>query len=273
MLDFEWINDQHICPKPSLVEEPLQTCSLTNHQAIFSISNSITKLQPDELSFAFFDLGLSEYDYYILSKIKITDSNTFTTYSELNNLQNKTADFLGLVLDQSQEDYIADKVATLSVRLVNNIIAASGHNDAVVSMIAYNDGLDGYFPCWHIDKTQEEEIQKQISISTQNVFIITLKGASTIYHVMDAKLREKFNLIANESSHSYGYDRTLTYVQGEGLDKLFNVKNSYSANFGQGSVHLAGFLHGTIHATPEGEERLVLIVTPGDELVIQKLSN
>lgn len=91
--------------------------------------------------------------------------------------------------------------------------------------------------------------------------------------MMDAELRERFNLMANESSHSVGYDRSLTYVQGEGLDKLFDVKNSYSANFGQGSVHLAGRLHGTIHATPKGEERLLLIITPGDELVIKKLSN
>ena len=94
MLDFEWINDQHICPKPSLVEEHLQVCSLTNYQATFSISDSITKLQPDGLSFAFFDLGLSSYDRDILSKVKITDSNTLPTYSKLNNLQNKMVEFL-----------------------------------------------------------------------------------------------------------------------------------------------------------------------------------
>lgn len=246
------------------------TCGLEDYSLVSGISEAMINLQPNGLSFAFYDLVLSDYERYILSKVKITDSNTFTAYSVLNNLQNRTAQFLDSVVDKNQEDSIADEMATLAVKLVNNIMAASSYNDAVVSMIAYNDELDGYFPCWHVDKTHEEETQNQVSSNAQNVFIITLKGASTIYHMMDGELRKKFNLIANESSHSYGYDRSLSYVQGEGLDSLFDIKNSYSANFGQGSVHLAGYLHGTVHATPPGKERLLLIVTPSDDLIIRK---
>jgi hypothetical protein len=276
MLDLEWLchPQTYVTDSYNKVED-FQICYDLNSNAIHGISESIAHLQPNIASFDFFDLMLSDYDHYVLSKVKIKDFSILVPYSELNHLQNEINAFLNEVLDQPQEGFISGETAKIAIRLISNIIAASGHHDAVVSMIAYNNGMGDYFPCWHVDKTHREEItgsspEKDLE-DTQNVFIITLKGPSTLYQHTDENLRQQFNVIANETSHSYGYGKGLDYVPGEGLDKLFNIMNSRSADFGWGSVHLAGHTYGAVHATPPGEERLVMIITPGDKSTIDEL--
>lgn len=274
MLDFEWIYPPHECFATDNKLLDTQTCDMFEYEVTLGISKSIAQLD-SVVSFAFFDLHLSDYENYILSGIKIKDSNFLVSYSGLNGLEDQVMKFLSSVIDESQQGFISEQVAWLIIKLTSNIIGASAYNDAVVSMIAYNDGEDGYFPSWHVDKTHAEEMNLQVRgstwLDTQNVFIVTLKGASTLYHPMDDQLRKQFNAIASETAHTYGYGTDLRYIPKEGLDKLFDLNNSSSAKFGQGSVHLAGYLHGAVHTTPTGAERLLLMVTPGEEIIINEL--
>jgi hypothetical protein len=241
-----------------------------DHRLISQISEAIDSLSVNSQAFAFYNLMLSADDQFLLSEIQITDSDVLVSYSDATNFENEISDFLALVTNQDAVNLA--KIVNITTRIIDSIITASGAAMASISMVAYNDGDAGYFPCWHIDKTHAEELDYQKNpITGQNVFIVTLKGTSTLYHELTGDLRQQFNILANETSHSYGYDKSLQYSKGQGLDKLFSIENSYSASYEQGSVHFAGKLHGAVHATPPGKERLLMIVTPGDSETISQL--
>lgn len=251
----------------------LYSCNLKDRVIFTEISDAVSSLSYENAPFAFFDLMLSDYDKDLLSQIKIKEFGAVVVSGELVKLPSKITEFFNSVLEQQNQDALTSLLAKLMGNIISKIIAVSNTNAAVVSMLAYNEGLGEYYPSWHIDKTQAEEIMAPCSEiqlhETQNVFIVTLKGASTRYHHLDLDTRVQFNRLANESSHAYGYDSAQNYVPGQGIDKLFSLQNSYAANIGFGSVHLAGHLHGTVHTTPEGDERLLFIVTPSDEWIIQ----
>ena len=194
----------------------------------------------------------------LLASAKITDFNVMSSYSNNEDLAKQIENFLSNTL--SNNDFISE-INQIILSLINYILVAADFDFARVSLMAQNEDLESYFPSWHIDKTIAEE-NNSVETSAEYVFIIALKGSSTLYHSIDDLTRSEFFQIANESSHSYGYDKNLYYIKDQGLDSLFNIEHSKSAHYGQGSVHLAGKLKGAVHSSPEGEERMILIVTP-----------
>ncbi|AIL64814.1 hypothetical protein NOVO_02095 [Rickettsiales bacterium Ac37b] len=274
MLDLEWI---YSAEKGSSYDASsfvlFEECRSEDRAVISEIHHAIENLEHGLAAFSFYDLHFNNYEHEILSNLKLASTNFLTLYSE-NNLISNLLTFLDSVIDQ--DSHIVNMVSNLELagiiaRITFNIIDGSGYEDATISLIAYHNGLGEYFPSWHIDKTFAEEIGSDFGCaSSQNVFIITLKGASTLYHEMNKTVQEEFNLLANSSTHSYGYDENLEYMQGQGIDRLFKIATSESAEFGEGSVHLAGKLKGTIHSTSPGLERWVVIVKPYDHELIQR---
>lgn len=242
--------------------EPLEACNLEEYYQIESISHAIANIDKSGPSFAYFNHILSDKDYDALQQIRIKDFGTLIAFGDSYNLQAKVNRFLHSILMNNSDDD-STYLSTLITKLVKRIILASEYADAVVSLVAYNDGLKPYSPYWHIDKTHEEEIglkENQRYSSMQYVFITSLKGASTIYYPIDYTIRTKISHLAQESSHTYYWS-----------DELFNESNAHSAKLWQGSVHLAGHKYGAIHGTPKEQERLLMIVTPSDSSTIIKL--
>ena len=161
------------------------------------------------------------------------------------------------------EDTNAIYLSILITKLATQIISVSQYSDAIVSLIAYNNGLEPNSPYWHIDKTHEEEVElKQDEYNKQYVFLSTLKGNSTLYYPVDYAARTTLSALIQESSHSYYW-----------TNEIFNKSLVSFAKFGQGSVHLAGYKYGAIHGTPDGKERLLMITTPSNSNTIKNLKN
>lgn len=268
MFDFEWVQPKQECSE--VVDLRYNQCNQDEYLAVAVIKDASADLSPDGEQYAFYNLNLSDYELNLLAQIHIMDFNVLATVSFVQDFPEKISSFLGSVLECGDNLLVPTQVSLIALKLISNIIAASNYSDATVNFIAYNNGDSSYYPCWHIDKTHAEELREPF-LGNQNVYIVTLKGPSTLYHKMDHDIRLKFNLLANESRHSYGYDKFVHYVKNEGIYALLSNSNSESAAFGKGAVHLAGRWSGTVHSTPEGAERLVLIVTPGDKDAIERL--
>jgi hypothetical protein len=251
----------------------ISSVCLVDYYLAKEISDTVSVMESSGKGYGFYDLGLQEAEQGLLASIHIADFNVLATYSSKDDFESEILSYLSSVIDQDNNNLPG--ISSITNKIINSILVGSGSSAASISMIAYNDGDYNYFPTWHIDKTHKEELgiadQTCDDNDSQNVFIIALHGAPTLYHPINQEMRNQFNLLANETAHSYGYDKNMRYQANEGLDKLFRIETSEFASFNQGGVHKAGYLSGAIHSTPLGSERLVLIVTPGDELTINQL--
>jgi hypothetical protein len=235
-----------------------------------AVVRSINDVNSNNYPFSFFDLELSEYDKFTLSLLEINDGlDLFLSYSGKESWTEEVLDFLYSITKKGHEKVA--HISSIVINRVEQIILASSYYNAEIKIIAHNRQEQNYFPSWHIDKTfAEESIIEAEQEQLQNVFIFTLKGPSTLFQAASLQIREEFNSFASETSHTYGYDNYNNIYQEHSLNQLFDINKSKSAEFGQGSVHLAGYINGTIHASPTATERLVIIVTPGDIDLLKK---
>ena len=233
----------------------------------------------DQTGIGFFDLGFTSDDRRAISQIEIQNSKNIVLFG-LNNLQNQAERFFeefALPLDKNLRE-TAVHLSCLIVKIVANIMAVARFESAEVVLRTHHKSESGtYFPAWHIDKRDDEIIQPRPDVSyfdIQHVFILALHGESTLFQSMPLQARLQWNILANESYYAYGYDSADHYVSGHGLDEMFNVSESISAEFGQGSVHIAGHMNGTIHACPPlGDGRALVIITPGNFSTISGVQN
>ncbi len=271
MLDFEWGFYLAECINSNYFDNDLnqQICYSKNHELVLGVSRAISKLDSETSGFAFFDLGLSESDLKVLNQLDIDDFKFYTNYGELSILDTQLTDYIKSLSSEDKNHLLASHLSQLITNISNNILEASGFPQALINVRSFVNGTeDGYFPNWHIDKSIAEVINpdnSSIKASCGIMFIFLLKGETTLFHPISIKQRDLFHLEANESAYTYGYDYNLTYIKGEGLDKMFDISKVSSANFGKGSVHLVGHQCGTIHAVPSSKERLFINIFPGSE--------
>jgi hypothetical protein len=130
-----------------------------------------------------------------------------------------------------------------------------------IKFLAHNITYDNYFPSWHIDKFAFQKLEKPEQQTIEKVFIIAFKGQSTLYQVCNSECRANFLQLANQTAHAYGYSKPFNYYENYGIDALFSLNQSYSADCGHGSVHNSGVSFGAIHASPFGRARFIMITT------------
>jgi hypothetical protein len=244
-----------------------QICFNGDLANIQDITMAMSALDQNNTDFTFFDLGLSDYDIAILDQLVIDNMGFYTNYGQIYSLESEITEFIKTLSLNGLNNQSAVHVSSLINNISKNILNASGYESGLVDVRGFIEGLnDGYFPNWHVDKSIEEVIDINHQLKSHpcgSMFIFLLKGNTTIYHPTNPSLREQFYQLANESAYTYGYDYNLEYIKGEGLDNIFSINNTYSAKFGQGSVHLTGKECGAIHAVPMSQERLFIRVFPG----------
>jgi hypothetical protein len=273
MLDFEWaINEQ--CINHNYFHDR-EICIDENLEVILGITEAISKLNTENEGFAFFDLGLSNYDQEILESLIIDDFHFYTNCGEEYLLESQMIDFIESLSTNNENKQISTHVASIITNISNDILYATGYEQALINVRSFVNGSgDDYFSNWHIDKSMEEIIyldQTIIKNPCSSIFIFVLKGETTLFHPINVEQRDLFHLKANESEYTYGYDYNLGYIKGEGLDKIFDLSYTSSAKIGQGSVHLAGKECGAIHAVPVYEKRLFIGVFPGSKSNIKAM--
>ena len=251
---------------------PFEVCTYKDREVIHNIRNAIENLSLANYSFTTFSLGLSDLDYCVLDKLSIREYNTTTNYADLSSLIGDTTSFIKLLALDNENDIIANYVSKLTTRIISNIIDASDYSQAwsyIRSDVDPNGfGKYGEYnfltdnddaPDWHIDKSFEEMIYPNaIPTKDQLTFIFTLKGNSTLFHAANDEIQQTFLNSAIDLDIIYGTDRKFNTT----AQNLFDISNAYSAKVGEGTVHVAGKAHGTIHTAPNHHERLVAIVVP-----------
>ena len=266
MFDVAQLSFQGLLDNDYEAPELFDTCNPERELEAGDIINAIESLRSGD--FAFFNLNLSDQTKTALSKIQIQEPGILGLYSNLHNLHDKAMGFLREHALSNKDAPYAFDVSKAIIEIVSSILCACGYNDAEVTIRTHNQD-PRYFPLWHIDKSHAEAMGLSES-DNKSIFVIALKGAPTLYQHTNSTLRKEFNLLANESSYTYGYDYTRQYTQGEGLDKLLPINRAVQSNFGEGSVHLAGHVRGTIHAIPDAKERLVIVVMPDKTEIIKQ---
>jgi hypothetical protein len=119
---------------------------------------------------------------------------------------------------------------------------------------------------WHTDKTNDEILGmgSHVSNSTQHIFILTLKGASTLFYKSNSELLNYWYEQAEEFAFTYG---------GTELQAMISNKHQIvSAEVGLSSINKAGKNFGTIHASPNpGDGRLLILVAPDNRKTVRAL--
>jgi hypothetical protein len=244
-----------------------EICFDREFENILVIANAVSNLKSIEADFAFFDLGLTDYDKQILDSLVIDTPNFYSNYGKLSILESDVTAFVKSLSVKGSNDHASAHVSSLIVKISSHILEAIGYDNALIDVRGFIGGSNsGYFPNWHLDKSVEEviDIHKKLKTpSCANMFIFLLKGDTTLYHPSNHALRAQFNNLAKETAYTYGYDENLRYyVKGKGLDKIFSINNTYWPKFGEGSVHLTGKECGAIHSVPMSQERLFIRVFP-----------
>lgn len=244
-------------------------CYNSDKELQLKMCQSVSALQP--YGFEFFDLMFTAHDFWLLSHLHAQEDKTLNLCSNLGQLQQIAEEFIKTSALPLESQYLAADIAKLIAKLTRNALAASGYDDAQVSIVtSLNDPL--YFPYWHIDKTHSDIVSREKHTTNRYELnlLFALKGETTLYHSINESIKHEFNKLANETSYVYGYGYSIhDYVKGEGLDKMFKLENSKSPNYGQGSVHIKGYEYGTIHAVPDTTNRVLLIVSPNSHQKMQ----
>ena len=112
----------------------------------------------------------------------------------------------------------------------------------------------------HIDKSDKDILcikEQNLNESVQKVFLITLKGPSTIYYLQS---KEAHKEVINSCKE---FDYICKYQSSEPFEYKFPPQRVLRADDYHGSVHLAGFHNGSIHAPPiTNEQRVIISIKP-----------
>jgi hypothetical protein len=212
--------------------------------------------------FAYYELDVLKSNKVLIEQIKVRPGGYNFLVDDCAISENKMFSFLQQALDNQPNFNL--RLGNLISDIILKIKTLSNYNQCEVKFIAQNSYQENYFPCWHIDKTfSEHQSSFNKSDHFDKVFIVSLKGSSTLFQFCDIKCRQQFYDLANETAHTYGYSKAVPFVINKDMSELFDISQSVFASFLQGSVHRSGYNFGAIHASPNDLERFLMIITTG----------
>jgi hypothetical protein len=216
----------------------------------------------DSNQFAFFDLDLSNQEMEALNVVNVTGFKNWGIFDdELSYLSEITDTFLRRFALSEINHAAAPTIINLISKLVRVIISESNYGSCKVTLRACPP-VNNHVSKWHIDKTFEEIIGMEPHFM-QNVFIITLKGAPTLFYKPDAEQLDSWHKQAEESYFFYVVD---------GFEAVTLKDRIVSPKIGQGSVHKASSQYGAIHASPDPNTgRLLVLITPDNRETVQAI--
>lgn len=242
------------------VEEynPMYHCLLEQGTEVTLLSDLVTNLNAGE--YAFFDLPITDVEWEMLQLLDPQKEENSNFYGNLEQIKFKLPPLLKqLSLSASNTD-AADQISNIIVKLISFVLASANKEEAEVSIRNIrNEPFCS--PCWHIDKTHSEVIDKQ-QAGSGLVYILPLKGEATLYQPVVTKLAQS---CFSNTEFDYTYNTSLPLCEALDMSQVRSVAAK------QGSVHISGFTNGTIHAIPDSNYRFLLVITPTDRKFLPKL--
>jgi hypothetical protein len=210
-------------------------------------------------SFAYYDLHLSENEKSAVNALKIHKTDSYNNYANLNALEPEVRDFIK-TLDKGNETN-AKEVSHLIVRLVNEILHASGQETAWVAVRAFIPISQYDVPRWHTDGYYFEPYS-----GDPYKFAVTLKGPPTLFYRLPDNKREEFYTLEHKGTEQNNYNRQVL------ADMLGKSKEAISiAQPYQGAIFIVGSSNAAVHSEPPlKEERLFMSVLPGSKAQIKE---
>lgn len=233
-----------------------------------NIQTAIQALSPTE-RWIHFDLQLSESEINRIKALNINLTHEYKVPLLPENFETEITDFirvigrplgsLGVIAsDISTNEVNALEISKFIVRLVRDIIAASGEETAKVQLRSFIPTLSFDVPRWHLDNYKHKPHK-----GAPYKIVIALKGAPTLFYNLPAHQEEKFSEL---------YVKNKGDSQRQQLASLLNGKEAISfAQPNQGTVFFAGGANAPIHSEPAiHETRLFLSVVPGSKIEFQE---
>lgn len=210
-------------------------------------------------SFAYYDLHLSEDEKSAVNALKINKTDSYNNYGNLNVLESEVREFIKALSKGNETN--AKEIAGLIVRLVNEIIQASGRETAWVAVRAFTPTSEYDVPRWHTDGYYFEPYS-----GDPYKFAVTLKGPSTLFYRLPDNRREEFYVLWRKGTEQNDYNRQAF------ADMLGQSKEAISiAQLYQGVVFIVGSHNAAVHSEPPiKEERLFISILPGSKTQIKE---
>lgn len=232
----------------NIIKEPLSN----------KVQTAINELGPDH-SFAYYDLQLSDDEIKILKSLKI---NTIEAYSNYDNLKNLGSEVIAFLKSLNKENEATAEAASQTiVRIVNDIVQASGQETAWVTVRSFIPMSEYDLPRWHTDGYYYEP-----RTGNPYKFALTLKGAPTLFYRLPANERVAFSALQRKGTAENEYNRqALADLLG------FSPEAISIARPTQGVVFIVGSDIAAVHSEPPiHEERLFLSILPGSKAQIKE---
>jgi hypothetical protein len=232
--------------------------AIENEKEIREIQTAIKALSPSR-SFAYYDLHLSEDEKSTVNALKINKTDSYNNYGNLNVLESEVREFVKALGKGNETD--AKEVAGLIVRLVNEILQASGRETAWVAVRAFTPTSEYDVPRWHTDGYYFEPYS-----GDPYKFALTLKGPPTLFYRLPDNKREEFYALWRKGTEQNDHNRQAF------ADMLGRSKEAISiAQPYQGAVFIVGSHNAAVHSEPPiKEERLFISILPGSRTQIKE---
>jgi hypothetical protein len=236
-------------------------CILSDEVRNIEITRAINQIESGE-AFAFYNLGFSEEERELLSKVGIEEFNDITINTSISKLKElKQEVSLALIKMQGVNIFEIAGLSNLITRLVSVVIGelqAEEYELRIRSRESYQSEEDCLY--WHLDKSEEEILGNSNNVKEKR-FIMVLKGEGTVYQAIGEEQREVFMKVAKEAPYYYGHGLEGCKTNDE-INQLFRDQEKVATKEQYGSVHMAGS-NGAMHAAPkESEGRLIILLTP-----------
>jgi hypothetical protein len=227
-----------------------------------SLSNGIQKaiktLGPDH-SFYYYDLQLSDHEIKILKSLRINTTKEYSNYGNLKDLSSEVRAFLRSL--NKENEAIAEAAPQIIVRIVNDIVQASGQETAWVAVRSFIPTSEYDVPRWHQDGYYYAPYE-----GDPYKFAITLKGPATLFYKLPSDLKEKFLTLTREGNEKNGYNRQALATLLKPFKETISIPQPY-----QGPIFVVGSDNAAVHSEPSiHEERLFLSVLPGSKAQIKE---
>lgn len=232
--------------------------AMENTKETREIQTAIKALGPSH-SFVYYDLHLSESEKSAVNALKINKTDSYNNYANLNALESEVREFIKALGKGNETN--AKEIARLIVRLVNEILQASGRETAWVAVRAFTPTSEYDVPRWHTDGYYFEPYSGNL-----NKFALTLKGSPTLFYPLPNDKKEQFYALRDKGSEQNDYNRQdLADTLGQPKE-IISTAQPY-----QGAVFIVGSHNAAVHSEPPiKEERLFISILPGSKTQIKE---
>lgn len=225
---------------------------------IKAIQNAIEALSSTR-SFAYYNLHLSENEKNAVNTLKINKTDSYNNYAHLNTLEFEVREFIKALSKEDQTN--AKELSQLIVRLVNEIVQASGQETAWVAVRAFTPTSEYDMPRWHTDGYYFEPYS-----GAPYKFALTLKGSPTLFYPLPNNKKEEFFALRRKGTEQNDHNRQALADMLEQSKEVISSAQPY-----QGAVFVVGSNNAAVHSEPPiKEERLFISVLPGSKTQIKE---